>query len=302
VLCRAILDHLRCGAIPAEVPRFWRARRIRNNKRKWPLESTLTESRRGAKLSATSRPGHFDHELCFNAYGLALVPPFIIDLMTLDEQLEKMSGDWDRRARENARYYVATSNRNWSDEEFFCSGEQSLQDFIFSDMSNICQGKDPKQMRVLEIGCGAGRMTRALANVFGEVHAVDISAEMVALCKTAVQPFPNVQVYQNNGKDLTVIPETSFDFAFSVIVFQHIPSYRVIESYISEVSRLLRPGCLFKFQVQGHGELETAPGDTWVGVGFSEEQMRGIAERTHFEMRHFHGGGTQDFWLWFFRQ
>ena len=35
-------------------------------------------------------------------------------------------------------------------------------------------------MRVLEIGCGAGRLTRALANFFGEVHAVDISGEMVA--------------------------------------------------------------------------------------------------------------------------
>ena len=46
-------------------------------------------------------------------------------------------------------------------------------------MINICQGKDPKQMRVLEIGCGAGRVTRALASVFGEVYAVDISGEMV---------------------------------------------------------------------------------------------------------------------------
>ena len=34
-------------------------------------------------------------------------------------------------------------------------------------------------MSVLEIGCGAGRLTRALANFFGEVYAVDISGEMV---------------------------------------------------------------------------------------------------------------------------
>jgi len=34
-------------------------------------------------------------------------------------------------------------------------------------------------MRVLEIGCGAGRLTRALAKLFGEVHGVDVSGEMV---------------------------------------------------------------------------------------------------------------------------
>jgi len=67
-----------------------------------------------------------------------------------------MQRDWDERARENARYYVATGNTDWSDEEFFASGEQAIADDILTDMINICQGKDPKDMRVLEIGCGAG--------------------------------------------------------------------------------------------------------------------------------------------------
>ena len=61
-------------------------------------------------------------------------------------------------------------------------------------MINICQGKDPKQMRVLEIGCGAGRVTRALASVFGEVYAVDISGEMVRHARAALADLPNVQV------------------------------------------------------------------------------------------------------------
>ena len=44
--------------------------------------------------------------------------------------------------------------------------------------------------------------------------------------------------------------ETQFDFAYSNIVFQHIPSREVIENYVSEVHRLLRPGrCLsFRFR------------------------------------------------------
>ena len=74
-----------------------------------------------------------------------------------------MQRDWDRGRRENARYYVATGKENWTDEEFFASGEQTVAEEILTDMINICQGKDPKQMRVIEIGCGAGRITRALA-------------------------------------------------------------------------------------------------------------------------------------------
>ena len=138
--------------------------------------------------------------------------------------LDKMRQDWDERARENARYYVATGQTEWTDEEFFASGEKSIEEDILTDMTNICQGRDPKAMRVLEIGCGAGRLTRALAKLFGEVHAVDVSGEMVARAKAALKDFPNAHVYQNNGCDLTVVPELEFDFAYSVIVFQHIPS------------------------------------------------------------------------------
>jgi SAM-dependent methyltransferase len=245
------------------------------------------------------------------------------------QQLEKMQRDWDARARENARHYVATGNAEWSDEEFFASGEQAIAEDILTDMTNICQGKDPKAMRVLEIGCGAGRLTRALANVFGEVHAVDVSGEMIAQARKALAGRPNAHVYQNNGCDLTVVPllargesrtpiwtprwlariapskwRNEFDFAYSNIVFQHIPSREVIESYVREVHRLLRPGALFKFQVQGYplDPHDLQPDDTWTGVPFSEQEACAMAERNGFEPRYRHGVGTQIFWLWYFKK
>src|SRR5512141_308517 len=93
----------------------------------------------------------------------------------LHRQLEKMREDWDRRARENARYYVNTACQDWTDRDFFESGERTVAEEILTDMTNICQGKEPGQMTVLEIGCGAGRVTRALAALFGQVYGVDIS-------------------------------------------------------------------------------------------------------------------------------
>jgi SAM-dependent methyltransferase len=218
-------------------------------------------------------------------------------------QAERLRQAWDERARENAKHYIATLQPEWTDADFFASGEATVNDHILTDQENIFQHKDPREMRVLEIGCGAGRITRALANLFGDVHAVDISGEMAARAKESLRDHPNAYVYQNNGIDLSPIPAgQSFDFAFSLYVFQHIPSYEIIESYISEVSRLLRPGALFKFQVQGSPLVEVNPEETWVGVPISRQKAEELAFRNNFELRYSVGEGTEEFWLWFFKK
>jgi cyclopropane fatty-acyl-phospholipid synthase-like methyltransferase len=230
----------------------------------------------------------------------------------ISRKIERMRRDWDERARRNARHFVVTGQEQWSDEEFWESGRITLEEEILNDLTNICQGKDPKQMTVLEIGCGAGRVTRALAGHFGEVYAVDISAEMVRQARHAVAGFPNARVFRNNGKDLRVVGDhwwnrfgmggPRFDFAFSFMVFQHISSRDIIESYVREAHRLLRPGALFKFQVQGSSRAEPKPDDSWVGVPYSERDARAMAERCGFEMRFHSGAGDQYYWLWFFRK
>jgi SAM-dependent methyltransferase len=219
----------------------------------------------------------------------------VTDLVT------RMRREWDERARENARHYVATARTNWNDEEYFESGRSNVHHEILTDMGNVAQGRDPKQMKVLEIGCGSGRITRALAEVFGEVYAVDISGEMIRQAREALRDTPNAHVFQNNGSDLTVLGDIQVDFAFSYIVFQHIPSRDVISGYVREVYRLLRPGGLFKFQVQGDSTLLTSPEDTWLGVPFSDADAVAMAESCGFEPRYRHGAGTQYFWLWFFK-
>jgi len=228
-------------------------------------------------------------------------------------QVGQMRRDWDRRALENARHYVATGQEEWSDADFFAAGEEELRNHILSDLGNICQGRDPKSMKVLEVGCGAGRVTRPLAQFFGEVYAVDISAHMVRQARRALADLRNVEVYCNNGCDLSAVRrrwwnrfgiggQLEFDFVFSCLVFQHIASREVIANYVSEVNRLLKPGGLFKFQVQGSCNAQPNPGDTWVGSAVSREDARKLAQESGFELRYEWGAGTQYYWLWFFKR
>ncbi|HEV2773121.1 MAG TPA: class I SAM-dependent methyltransferase [Thermoleophilaceae bacterium] len=211
-----------------------------------------------------------------------------------------MKRDWDARARENAKFYVVSSRSDWDEEAFSASGKSSAEELVFSELDLVTAGDDPRSLRLLEIGCGVGRMTEHLAETFGEVHGVDVSGEMVATAKQRLSHFDNVHVHETNGADLAVFPDSFFDFAFSFIVFQHIPFREVVEGYLREVHRVLKPGRLFKFQVQGtSGEKFAAlEKDTWLGVGFSAAEMDALAAEIGFEVLKSEGEGTQYFWHW----
>ena len=134
----------------------------------------------------------------------------------------------------------------------------------------------------------------------------------VRQARLALKPFPGAHVFLNNGQDLSVVSDhwrsqgagekLEMDFAFSYIVFQHIPSREIVENYVREVNRLLRPGALFKFQVQGAPLSPGEEPDTWTGVPFTEREAGEMAERCGFEMRYNHGAGDQYYWLWFFKK
>jgi len=53
--------------------------------------------------------------------------------------------------------------------------------------------------------------------------------------------------------------------------------------------------------VQGAGIGKTDPRDSWVGVPYSEQQAREMAQRCGFEMRYDAGAGDQYYWLWYFK-
>jgi ubiquinone/menaquinone biosynthesis C-methylase UbiE len=222
------------------------------------------------------------------------------DSQLRDSTLRAMREDWDQRAKENAEYYIHTGTENWSEREFFRSGEINVANEIMSDMLRICGGtRSPLDLDVLEIGCGVGRMTKMMGRIFRHVTAVDVSSEMIKRARSNLSALDNVKVILGDGATLSGVQDSSFDFAFSFIVFQHIPSVDVIASYCREVYRVLRPGALFKFQLQGAQWDRDQPPDTWYGTSFSEDDSRRLCQDTGFIFEHSTGAGSQTYWLWF---
>jgi SAM-dependent methyltransferase len=215
----------------------------------------------------------------------------------LTELARRMRREWDARAAHDARYFVRQTVLDQDDTSFDESGALNVRTYVAPEIARWAAGRNPRTMRALEIGCGVGRLTRHLAGIFGEVHGLDVSSEMIRLGRERLADLPNVHLHHGNGVDLSGLADDSFQFVFSYIVFQHVPDKAVIASYVREVARVLEPGGLFKFQVHGgssdyHGDT----GSTWSGAVVTQQDITSWAEELGFRVLSLEGFGTQYAW------
>lgn len=164
-------------------------------------------------------------------------------------QRETMLDEWNKRAEENAYYWVRTDREQWDKQEYYAEGERDVSRYVLPFLAS--NGVDPKTLHALDIGCGTGRLTRALANVFRDVIGVDVSEKMVATAKRDNADVPNADFRVTSGIALDGIPDASIDFCFSFITFQHIPRKSIVIRYFAEILRALKTGGVAKIQVRG---------------------------------------------------
>lgn len=90
----------------------------------------------------------------------------------------------------------------------------------------------------VELGCGAGRLTSALARDFAKVHALDISPDRTEQARTTIS-CGNVTFHQLR-EPVMPLADGAADLCISTHVFQHISDDGVIDMYLREMSRVLR--------------------------------------------------------------
>lgn len=160
-----------------------------------------------------------------------------------------MRRDWDERARKDAFLYIASWKDDWNEEAFFASGETDYERLVGPIVARL--GITLAESAMAELGCGAGRMTRAFARRFRAVTAIDVSEEMQARAKSYLKDSDNVRWVLTEGVSLAGVETGSMDFVFSYLVLQHYPSTELINGSIQEIMRILRPGGAFLFQFNG---------------------------------------------------
>ncbi|MGI8728017.1 MAG: class I SAM-dependent methyltransferase [Solirubrobacterales bacterium] len=103
--------------------------------------------------------------------------------------------------------------------------------------------------RILDAGCGSGRITGKLAAMVpdGEVVGVDSSEEMIALAR---ERFPDLDLRLGDLLELT--DEDGFDLVFSNAVFHWISDH---ERLFEVLARALRPGGRIEAQCGGYGNV-----------------------------------------------
>ena len=100
-------------------------------------------------------------------------------------------------------------------DDFYETGRQDVRQIV--DMVTHLTGSPGN--RVLDVGCGVGRLTEAMANLGYRVTGYDISPGMLAKARA-----------RGDGRVTYVdrFPSESFDWVNSFIVLQHIPPERGI--------------------------------------------------------------------------
>jgi ubiquinone/menaquinone biosynthesis C-methylase UbiE len=97
---------------------------------------------------------------------------------------------------------------------------------------------------VLDVACGIGRMAKFVAPKVKQYVGVDFSSGMVEKARERYKESSNVSFFQNDGKNLKVLDDSTFDLAFCYLAFQHM-SKAITKAYIDEIHRVLKPGGVF---------------------------------------------------------
>ena len=157
-------------------------------------------------------------------------------------KLARLCRDWTKLGLTDPLWAVCVDpdrrGGRWDVGEFMASGQAEIAAVLDRlNQLGICQ----RRTAALDFGCGAGRLTAALAGYFDSVTGVDISVSMLDAARGLVAAQPGCTFLHNASPDLRVFPDASFDLVYSSLVLQHMPRGMAL-AYLTEFVRVTRPG------------------------------------------------------------
>lgn len=142
-------------------------------------------------------------------------------------------------------FLYETFELNYKGYEF--QGKWSANDIstLVSSQMNMQQ-----PIRILDWGCGPGRVIRHLPDLLGKQHAYfgsDYNEKYVEWCKKNIS---NISFITNELEPPLKFESNSFDVVYSLSILTHL-SEKSHYSWANEIFRILKPGGIFIVSTQG---------------------------------------------------
>ncbi len=226
---------------------------------------------------------------------LRFIPVAIMSVFP-DRTISRSNELWEEKARENALYYanpITPGGETVTEKELYETGRSDYERYIVNDPLLERILKKPETKRALDFGSGVGRMTIYFAHDFENVHGIDVSETMIQKAQKRIDDLRvSFQLY--DGRKLPY-PDNHFDFIFSFLVLQHIPSHKVVEEYMREFYRTAKKDSVIKVQLRGGRGVRRWE---WsYGASYTPEEAMRMAERVGFEVLNHEVIGIKYIWL-----
>jgi FkbM family methyltransferase len=163
-------------------------------------------------------------------------------------ELDRLRRVWETLGRDDPLWAVLSQadkrGGRWDPDEFLATGHIEIE----AQLAALAPSGYPSGRELaLDFGCGAGRLTRALAAHFEHVIGIDVSASMVDAATRLNADVGGIEFRVNPSPRLDDVADASVDFVFSHITLQHIPA-ALAAGYVGEFFRVLAPGGAVVFQ------------------------------------------------------
>jgi ubiquinone/menaquinone biosynthesis C-methylase UbiE len=124
-------------------------------------------------------------------------------------------------------------------DDYAVSYDKTL-DFLDSFERDVLQKmlRDVRSGKVLDVGCGTGRVIRKLLDRGAEIVGLDVSPEML---KIARKKFKKTTFIEGNIENM-LFPDEDFDMVIASFVIVHLKN---LQKAFDEVYRILKPGGVF---------------------------------------------------------
>jgi 2-polyprenyl-3-methyl-5-hydroxy-6-metoxy-1,4-benzoquinol methylase len=166
---------------------------------------------------------------------------------------QRTVSQWNKLGEVDPYWSVLSSDEHhgqlnaWELEKFYDSGEREVRNLL-----RILEESGIKtrlaNYKILELGCGVGRLTKSLAALGADVIAVDISKANISIAAKALKEFSNVSFITIESLDDLDRLEIEFDMFFSVITLQH--NHAAVQLVLLDkiLKQMIKSGSIAYFQ------------------------------------------------------